>query len=82
MKCKNVLFKDIVDGINEYEADKPMKLAFFIGHQITEIKVCPMCKVGVNSAKAGGNEHCFHCDLCGFVECAHSDQEIEYLKGN
>ena len=30
---------------------------------------CPECKQGNNSAPAGGNEKCFHCDNCGLVEC-------------
>jgi len=30
---------------------------------------CPICGVGENSKDDGGNENCFHCDICGFVEC-------------
>ena len=30
---------------------------------------CPDCKQGCNSRSAGGNERCFHCDVCGLVEC-------------
>lgn len=31
---------------------------------------CPHCdKQGVNSKGAGGNNLCFHCGECGFVEC-------------
>lgn len=31
---------------------------------------CPRCgKEKANSATAGGNETCFHCGQCGFVEC-------------
>jgi hypothetical protein len=34
---------------------------------------CPRCG-GENSEGAGGNRNCFHCDRCGYVECA--DYEI------
>lgn len=34
---------------------------------------CPECKQGCNSADFGGNEVCFHCDVCGLVEC-----ELDY----
>ena len=30
---------------------------------------CPDCQQGCNSAAAGGNERCFHCDVCGLIEC-------------
>lgn len=30
---------------------------------------CPHCEVGKNSAGAGGNKRCFHCESCAFVEC-------------
>ena len=30
---------------------------------------CPICGVGENSKAYGGNEKCFHCGICGFVEC-------------
>jgi hypothetical protein len=30
---------------------------------------CPDCKQGCNSAALGGDEWCFHCDVCGLVEC-------------
>ena len=30
---------------------------------------CPICIVGKNSKADGGNENCFHCGTCGFVEC-------------
>lgn len=30
---------------------------------------CPDCKQGCNSAAAGGDVACFHCDNCGLVEC-------------
>ena len=31
---------------------------------------CPICGVCENSKDDGGNENCFHCGTCGFVECA------------
>ena len=31
--------------------------------------VCPICCVGKNSKKLGGNHVCFHCDTCGWVAC-------------
>ena len=33
---------------------------------------CPICG-GKNSKQYGGNERCFHCDNCSFVECSHED---------
>jgi hypothetical protein len=30
---------------------------------------CPDCQQGCNSAAAGGNERCFHCDNCDLIEC-------------
>ena len=30
---------------------------------------CPKCKTGKNTKDEGGNERCFHCDSCGYVEC-------------
>lgn len=30
---------------------------------------CPVCGYGSNSIENGGNENCFHCSLCGFIEC-------------
>jgi len=30
---------------------------------------CPVCGVGENGNDEGGNERCFHCNTCGFVEC-------------
>ena len=30
---------------------------------------CPVCGVGENSIDDGGNDKCFHCGTCGFVEC-------------
>lgn len=38
---------------------------------------CPDCKQGCNSAGAGGNEHCFHCDVCGLVECEVTSPALE-----
>lgn len=35
----------------------------------TEEKKCPKCKKGVNSEPDGGNENCFHCSDCGYIEC-------------
>lgn len=35
----------------------------------TEEKKCPKCKKGVNSEPYGGNENCFHCSDCGYIEC-------------
>ncbi len=36
---------------------------------------CPHCKVGRNSKGYGGNDKCFHCGSCCYVECA-----IDYEK--
>lgn len=30
---------------------------------------CPICFVGKNSKKYGGNKNCFHCNTCWFNEC-------------
>jgi len=41
---------------------------------------CPHCdKENSNSADAGGNERCFHCGSCGFVECEWSSPAHEYF---
>lgn len=35
---------------------------------------CPNCGgMGCNSAERGGNERCWHCALCSFVECVDSE---------
>lgn len=39
---------------------------------------CPACR-GKNSKDAGGNKRCFHCGLCGFVECEWCSPAHEYL---
>lgn len=31
---------------------------------------CPHCGSRNNSHAEGGNEHCFHCGDCGWVDCA------------
>lgn len=38
---------------------------------------CPHCKVGQNSKRDGGNENCFHCGSCWYVECALEFAEME-----
>jgi hypothetical protein len=45
---------------------------------------CPACKFGQNSRAAGGNERCFHCEKCWYVECMIcecylSDEEMEAM---
>lgn len=32
-------------------------------------QLCPICYTGHNSKAYGGNDRCFHCSVCGFVEC-------------
>lgn len=39
---------------------------------------CPECKQGCNSKAAGGNEKCFHCDVCGLVECEVTSPALDY----
>jgi hypothetical protein len=41
----------------------------------TKFKKCPRCG-GNNSKKDGGNERCFHCGSCLYVECAERIREI------
>lgn len=40
---------------------------YFEGKNRNEL-LCPDCKIGHN-AKDRGDESCFHCDNCGFIEC-------------
>lgn len=80
MRCQNSIKKEIEDGLEEYDDQKPMKLSS-VGKRMTKITHCPVCHFGVNSPDNGGTTACFHCDLCGFTECMHTDNEINYLMG-
>jgi len=40
---------------------------------------CPVCGNGKNSKDHGGTERCFHCDVCGFVECMFRNDEYTEL---
>lgn len=39
------------------------------------ILLCPQCKTGGNARFKGGNDRCFHCGSCGFVECIATSPE-------
>ena len=41
--------------------------------------ICPHCKKGKNSKDSGGNNKCFHCDSCPYVECNYTAWEIDNL---
>jgi len=41
---------------------------------------CPDCKQGCNSAGAGGNTKCFHCDNCGLVECEVTSPVLDLIE--
>jgi hypothetical protein len=43
----------------------------------TTFHKCPSCKVGKNSRDLGGNDLCFHCDSCGYVQCVESPSTKE-----
>lgn len=47
----------------------------------TEEKKCPKCKKGVNSEPDGGNENCFHCSDCGYIECGEEATPPETGRG-
>lgn len=32
-------------------------------------RTCPHCQTGENSTEHGGNDRCFHCGLCGYIQC-------------
>jgi len=39
---------------------------------------CPICG-GKNSKAYGGNDRCFHCETCGFVQCATTPKDLIYM---
>ena len=39
---------------------------------------CPVCGGG-NSKADGGNDRCFHCATCGFVQCATTPKDLIYM---
>lgn len=41
---------------------------------------CPKCgEQDTNCGALGGNDRCWHCDRCGFVECDHVTPDVLYL---
>jgi hypothetical protein len=41
---------------------------------------CPECQQGCNSKALGGTEKCFHCDVCGLLECEVTSPSLEELR--
>lgn len=40
------------------------------------LSVCPRCGCAENSKREGGNERCFHCADCGFLQCYWSSPDV------
>jgi len=56
--------------MNKYSQLRQEYIAKFPDPKVNRFTIkCPDCQQGCNSAAAGGNERCFHCDVCGLVEC-------------
>lgn len=62
--------------------DRQMRLHYLEAFPAPEVNrfliKCPDCKQGCNSKAAGGNEKCFHCDVCGLVECEVTSPALDY----
>lgn len=70
------IFKNILKTVEAFGAESSTSLARANRFALR----CPHCdKEGTNSRDAGGNEKCFHCGDCGFVECEWSSSAHEVV---